>query len=466
MDVSDDDAPETLDSILEDGLVENILLHLPPGEPGLQQGRTFAEAIASSSGYPPRIIGVSQLGTGTGIPIDLLQGVQPGEVIYLEKVELFRSEALSVLLAAFGNRLQLTPNQLKIQSGWFDASSTWLATRIRLADTIESRKAKPIPYLLTRVGTASIDDGYPIEMPNSPELRFIAASDVVRVRDIILMLFEPSVNDVLVIGELDRLSPPMEAILVEVLTTGVYNVKVGAKYGDRTVSVQVPPRLIVGTTARPEQLSSKLLQAFYCHVDPDLTEAYEPSVQVALREISESAARWNNYCEDRSNEFDLAKQDIVRRVWEWLDYHTGVEALKVVSDRAGDSLQAAFHLAYRIAKVDQKRLLPINEDLIESMSRVLFNGRVLSEVDWLLLDWAMGLADATYGSEGILPEVRLIASTQLPMDPRRPFANALDGFENVFPYSFNMPLAESKNEFSLLYELGPMLVIRNDLFRH
>jgi hypothetical protein len=466
LDVSDDDAPETLDSLLLYGLVENMFLHLPPGEPGLQQGRTFAKAIASSSGHPPRIIGASQLGTGTGIPIDLLQGVQPGEVIYLEKVELFRSGVLPVLLAAFGNRLQLTPNQLKIQSGWFDASSTWLAKLTRLADTIMSRKTKPIPYLLTRVGTAPNDDGYPIEMPNNPGWRFIAASDIVRVGDILATLSDLSVNDVLVIGEVDRLSPPIEAILVEVLTTGVYNLNIGPATGNRTVPLQVPPALIVGTTARPEQLSSKLLQAFHCHVDPDLTEAYEPSVQVALREISDSAARWNNYCEDRSNEFDLAKQDIVRRVWEWLDYHTGVEALKVVSDRAGGSLQAAFHLAYRIAKVDQKRLLPINEDLIESTSRVLFNGRELSEVDWLLLDWAMGLADATYGPKGILPEVRLIASTQLPMDPKRPFTNALDGFENVFPFTFNMPLAESQNEFSLLYELGPMLVIRSDPFRH
>jgi hypothetical protein len=137
-----------------------------------------------------------------------------------------------------------------------------------------------------------------------------------------------------------------------------------------------------------------------------------------------------------------------------------------VSYHAGGSLRAAFHLAYRIAKVDQQGLVQISEDLIEGVSRELFIGRELSEADWLLVDWVVGVADATYGPKGILPQVRLIASRQLPMDPQRPFSYTLDGFEDVFPLTFNMPLGVSQNEFSLLYELGPMPVIQNYLFRH
>ncbi len=210
----------------------------------------------------------------------------------------------------------------------------------------------------------------------------------------------------------------------------------------------------------------QLLLAFHCHVDLVLTNAYEPTVRVSLKEISDKAVLCNKYCEVSSSEFELAKREIVRRIWERLGCQTGVDALKALSSHSGGQLQAAFHLAYRIAKVDQQGLVQISEDLIEGVSRELFIGRELPEADWLFLDWIIGVADATYGPKGILPQVRLIASRQLPLDPQRSFSYALDGFEDVFPLTFNMPLAESQNEFSLLYELGPMPVIQNDLFCH
>jgi holliday junction DNA helicase RuvB len=165
---------------------------------------------------------------------------------------------------------------------------------------------------------------------------------------------------VLFIDEVHRLPMMVEETLYEALEDGVISVVIGTGNDARSITLKLPPLVIVGATTKPGALSQPLRDRFGFH---GTTVAYSD------RDIAE----------------------IVEREWarHERDYEPG--AGLVVAQRSKGVPRIALHLAARVldvTSIEKTDITPATAERSLLAFGVGKNG--LDEVDWLILDALTG----------------------------------------------------------------------------
>jgi hypothetical protein len=140
---------ETLGAFLteaeESGSISwHLLVHLVPGDEGIADGRALAELLAATIDKPLRVITADEVASGN-LQARLLQRLVPGQVIYLDRVELFPTEPLQILLAVFCGRLVLRPSDETIADV---VGQTDVITRLRIVTAGAKARGVNVPHFL------------------------------------------------------------------------------------------------------------------------------------------------------------------------------------------------------------------------------------------------------------------------------------------------------------------------------
>ena len=223
---------ETLGALLSQAeelgsLSSRLLVHLAPGDVGIADGRALAEMIAATIDKPLRVITADQLRSDSHIEVRLLQRLVTGQVIYLEQVELFRTEPLQLLLAAFCNQLLLRPSDETIA----DVVGHEMLARVQLlVSDARDRQRVRVPHILfsgpaghgktALAGVVANMMGGKLIITNSSVLK--------KVSDLQSLLARTEGRTVIFIDEIHRLPSAVEEVMNEALEGGTMSIVLGA----------------------------------------------------------------------------------------------------------------------------------------------------------------------------------------------------------------------------------------------
>jgi Holliday junction DNA helicase RuvB len=420
---------ETLGALLSQAeelgsLSSRLLVHLAPGDVGIADGRALAEMIAATIDKPLRVITADQLRSDSHIEVRLLQRLVTGQVIYLEQVELFRTEPLQLLLAAFCNQLLLRPSDETIA----DVVGHEMLARVQLLVSDARDRRVRVPHILfsgpaghgktALAGVVANMMGGKLIITNSSVLK--------KVSDLQSLLARTEGRTVIFIDEIHRLPSAVEEVMNEALEGGTMSIVLGAGSSTRALQVTLPPTLFIGATTEPGALSQALRDRFGAQFT---VEPRSPDELVSL----------------------------VERVWDRaeLAYEDGAAAL--VAERSMGIPWRARHLALRLVRVETKRAKLRTTLTADHLSAVLdnlaFDDEGFTGTDWLLQD--TGLGDTTFrsGPHGSLPSVSMIASTSIPWTRGSDARDGLGPLGKAFLHTVVMPRLHSRNVTMLRWEV-------------
>ena len=143
---------ETLGALLSQAeelgsLISRLLVHYQVlGDVGIADGRALAEYLIRRRRSTSHCASSrrTQLRSDSHIEVRLLQRLVTGQVIYLEQVELFRTEPLQLLLAAFCNQLLLRPSDQTIA----DVVGHEMLARVQLLVSDARDRRVRVPHIL------------------------------------------------------------------------------------------------------------------------------------------------------------------------------------------------------------------------------------------------------------------------------------------------------------------------------
>lgn len=194
--------------------------------------------------------------------------------------------------------------------------------------------------------------GAPVVVTSGPALR--RAGDLAG----ILFSLEPpeGVPGVLFIDEIHRLTPIVEETLYEVLEDGTLTTVVGSGETARSISLKLPPLVIVGATTKPGALAQPLRDRFGFHAT------------MAPYSVEELA-------------------QIVGREWTRNERDFTQEAALTVAQRSKGVPRIALHLAMRVLDVTGIERTDITEaSAVRSLDAFGIGEGGLDETDWRILE--------------------------------------------------------------------------------
>lgn len=449
----------TFGSMLSNGDMANLLVHIPSGEKAVVHGRMLANLVASKSDVPSRVIDAGALGEGNGIPLAALQYLKKGEVVYLDRIELFPEDKLLFLLRVFTDGLQLTRNS--------EALDEEPPSPIRIVKPLDegalverNRELLARSMFVAEIGKPQGSIFSDLQDLNTNSSRVISGSELARVGDLAAIMTSMHDEDVLIIDEIHRLSEPVEELLIEVVNTGKFSFVTGSGLRDRSCQLEFPSFVVVGTTEDVDALSPRLREALggpISRTNGDYGfEAFRTAVTAKLIEVEaeKQALILENDWKRK------AVEDTVKDVWDKTGSNYTLEALQVVVKHAGLSRRSAFYLAHQLVRFSQINGQLQKEQAIQLVEKLAFDDTNFTDSDWLLLDWAVGAADASLGNPSVLPPVQLIASTCISWDHKRDVRKALGKYSTSFTFRLVLPEVRSTNQATLFYELEnvPLIV--------
>ena len=426
---------ETLGALLSraeelGSLSSRLLVHLAPGHEGIADGRALAELVAATIDKPLRVITADQLHSDTTVEVRLLQRLVPGQVIYLDRVELFPTGPLQYLLAAFCDQLLLRPGDEAVA----DVVGEEAFGRVLhlVSDAVITRRVR-VPHLLLSGPAGHGKAMLACVLANMMGGKLIITNSSVlkKVNDLQSILVRTEGPTVIFIDEIHQMPLALEGVLSEALEDGTLSVTVGTGSSTRTVRVSLPPILFVGATTEPEALSKPVCDLFGAQFN------LEPR---SLGELT----------------------SLVRRIWDRaeLGYEDG--AARFLAERSKGMPWRARHLALRVVQAHAEFPMRLTVDQLATLlHKVAFDDDGFSGTDWLLQDTGLGDTTIRFGPHGSLPTVSVIASTSLPWargsDPR----DGMGSLGTAIQYVLVMPpRLRSKNATMLCWEVRDIPLMR------
>lgn len=430
-----DSPPRTFGAMLDKATergsdFENLLVHLGPGPKAAEHGRALAQLVSSATEQTLRIIGTTEVGTGPGLPIRLVQSLRAGDVVYLDQVEKFPGETLPLLLAACSGQLALSDTADTIRDLWGsveDIPTDELLGQVREAD----KEERPAPHTLL-VGGSGQPWGRFVSLVCSEMasgLRVSSARQLKRGGDLAALVAELQPGDILVIERADLLSDAVQAMLAECALFRL-EITLGSEPTARRVTLELPRFTLMATAPSIKSLSPAV-QSVFGHI----------------QSIESSAAA-------------LAR--LARNVWQRAGVGHETDAAQVVANQAAGHARRALHLARFIADSASGHDSPLSAARVAALlDGSKFDDDDWTEIDWLLLGWGSGTAIAGLSDTGHqLPKVTVIASTSIPWARGRDARDALGPLSGSFAATLAMPEIRSVNETMLRWELGDVPLFR------
>jgi Holliday junction DNA helicase RuvB len=412
-------------------LGSRLLVHLAPGDEGIADGRALAELVAATIDKPLRVITADQLRSGSHLEVRLLQRLVPGQVIYLDRVELFPTGPLKLLLAAFCNQLVLRPSEETVT----DVVGEEVLAQVRtVIEGAIARKTR-VPHLLFSgpPGTGKTTLASIVANMMGGTLVVTSGPALSRVPNLVELLTDAKGRTVVFIDGIHRMPSPVEEVLYEVLKDGTLSVTLGSGNNARALRLQLPSMLFIGATTEPGALSTPLRDRFGLQLD---VEPRSPDELTSL----------------------------VRRVWDRAELAYEDGAARLVAERSKGMPWRARHLALRLvgARTEAaKRGTTFTADFLSAVfDRFAFNDDGFSGTDWLVQDAGLGGTTFHSGRHGSLPTVSMIASTSIPWERGSDARDGLGPRGKAIPYTVVMPQLHSRNAMMLRWEMRDLPLMR------
>ena len=235
----------------------HLLVHLPTGDKASAQGRSLARLVASSCDQPLRIIDHTGLGSGEGVPIGLMQKLDEGQVVYLDRVELFPDDKLQILLQVFSGQLELVPNE----GAYFQSMPPFDIAEATSEVSIERERQRL--HGMQKLVAWTGDPWMPhADSFGAHRSLIVSASRLTRTGDLAAVLTSLGDEGILIVDGIEDLRPDVSRMLVAAVRTGALSVVVGTGSDSRSLVIPLPALLVVGLTDSPDALPQDLRAAF------------------------------------------------------------------------------------------------------------------------------------------------------------------------------------------------------------
>lgn len=429
-DLDDNFDEETFGAMVDSRRLESLLLHLAPGDKGVQQGKALAGLMASSRSKPLRVIEAASLGDGSSIPVDLLTRLVPGEVVYLDRIESFPDHTLRLLLAAFSGHLEFTSAAVAPLVFADLAAAGVAAARLRRLGAARAA-GEVIPNVLVAIPpgepTGELADlvATSLGLPRHT----IDASRIERPGGIAAVVTNVQEGDLLFIDGVDHLDDECQEVLQSAVVDAVMDVVLGRGPHARVIPINLPRVVVVASTDHREALTPSLLSAF--------------------GEVIEVAPT--------NEEIELA----VREVWSRAGLDFEPDAPSAISRRAARSRRRAAYMAHRVARSRSGQAECLSAQQAQALAEDLRVDDVgFTQADWLLQEWACGAITASSGETSPMPPVVLVAATTLPWTARRDVRDAFGALKTALAAVMVMPEVISTNQSMLAHELAGVPLLR------
>ena len=423
---------------------QNLLVHLPSGEKGAAQGRSFAQMAANAVGKPLRVVDAPSVREG-GTVIGLVRAMQhlvPGEVVYLDQIEQFSDSELVTFLTAFCGHLQFEECDEALDEL---AKSHDLAPTLRsLVASAQEREERVSHILLSgppgmgKIALARMvadELGSELVATSGPALKHLAHAATV----LHSLYSVPRENDVpppvLFIDEIDQLPASVAELLCDALVHEFPAIRLPALADVPALTLQLVPFVCVGTSTEPGALSQPLRDCFGFHETISLYSTVE-----------------------------LAKA--VEQIWDRADFKYESGASLLIANWAKGIPQCALHFARLMLQIKDGKVFSV-----ERATQLLADFKDyedFGDVDWLLLGLQCGSVRAKRfanlspnESVSMLPHTTVIASTGFRWSRNRDARDAFGSLGSVRD-SFRtlvMPEVRSTGETMLRWEMGSVPLI-------
>ena len=413
-------------------LSSHLLVHLAPGDEGIADGRALAEAVAATVDKPLRVITADQL-RSVNSEVRLLQRLVPGQVIYLDRVELFPTGPLRTLLVALCDHLVLQPSD---GSRLVDlVGQHVLLEKLEIVLEAARRRDQPVDHLLLAgpPGSGKFTLAGFMAREMGAGVRVTSGSKLVQTGDVSAILTDLQPGDVLVIDEIHQMDPEVEQMLYQAMEDFQLDIVLGRGPTARSIRLDLPRFTLVGATTNPGALSARLRDRFRLQLTVEPPSPDELS-------------------------------SLVQRIWDRaeLAYENG--AARLVAERSMGMPRRARHLAFYLVRartVRAKLNTPLTADSISAvLDDYVFDDDGFTGVDWLLQDWGSGGTTPSYGPHGSLPTVSMIASTSIPWTRGSDARDGLGPLGKAIPFTLVMPRLRSKNAMMLRWEVRDIPLMR------
>lgn len=434
-----DEMPTTFGALLASARrqaspVESFVVHLPTGRQAVAHGRILARLVASAAGKPLRIIDASQLEPGGAIPVALMQRIVPGEVVYLEQVELFPEKApLTTLAGIFFGRIDVRYQRslLTALTSGGDAGNLIASLRSRADSPLSPETPAPHVLLFGPPGQGKSWLASVIASELGAEMHTVSGPALHRVGDIAGLLCSLEDGSVLFIDEIDRLAPVVEESLHQALEDGRISMTAGVGEAARAISLQLPPFVLVGGTTSPDMVPDRIAGVFDARVTLNLA----PGALVV----------------------------IVQNLWDQEGIAYDPCAVSLIAHRAQGSWCRAVAIArhaQRLARQVETPQAITREFMALAVDEYKLDDADFNEMDWGLLAIARGDAELHYVSRSTTPDTTVIASTKLSWQSTRDARQAFGPLAREFTATLVMPELQSTNETMLEWELSGLPLFR------